>query len=214
MKTTFVVYLLFWLMIAVPLICFNLKKMWVKAPGEPRRFNWKVFTTVAVVFVLSSAFLFSAYRVTLRIRYEITAEEYLRLQGEYLAGNRSEETLLDEISALQTADCSDDGQKIFGYGAARQVRFQIGDQITAKYAARGYLPEPDAQQRDNTIYIFCLLELDGQQSYYYLRMIRQSDDSWKIDAIAAASEEQISANQKYFANAETGIWHTAVKSAS
>lgn len=214
MKTTLIVYLIFWLMIAVPLLCFNLKKMWIKEPGEPRRFNWKIFITVAVVFVLSSAFLFSAYRVTIRIRYEITAEKYLQLQGEYVMGNRPAEQLENELKNIQTLEYNAEGQAVFSYASAKQVRFQIGDQITAKYAAKGYLPEPDEANRDNTIYTFCLLDIDGQQTYYYLRMIRQSDDTWKIDLVAVATEEQVSANQKYFANTETGIWHTVTKAAS
>ena len=212
MKTTLIVYLVFWLMIAVPLICFNLKKMWIKKPGEPKRFNWKVFTTVVVAFVLASVFLFSAYRVTMRIRYEITAEQYLQYQGEYLVGSGDKAELESRLLELQTAEFDIEGQPPFPYSSAQQVRFQIGDQITAKYAAKGSLPEPDEANRDNTIYTFCLIEIDGQQVYYYLRMIRQSDDRWKIDSIAQASDQQISANQKYFANAETGIWHSIVPS--
>ena len=208
MKTTLIVYLIFWLMIAVPLICFNLKKMWIKEPGEPRRFNWKVFTTVAVVFALASAFLFSAYRVTLRIRYEITAEKYWKLQGEYLTGSRPADQLKAELKAVQTEGHQTQGQTVFSYGSAQQ------DQITAKYAAKGYLPAPEEAQKDNTIYTFCLVEIDGQQAYYYLRMIRQSDDRWNIDATLVADEKQISANQKNFANAETGIWHTVTKAIS
>ncbi len=214
MKTTLIVYLVFWLMIIVPLICFNLKKMWIKQPGEPKRFHWKVFITVAVVFVLASAFLFSAYRVTMRVRYEITAEQYLQYQGEYLTGIRDEDELQNQIASLQTADFDFESQPSLAYASAQQVRFQIGDQITAKYAARGYLPEPDEANEDNIIYTFCLVDVDGQQAYHYLRMIRQSDDSWKIDAFVPASEQQITANQRYFANAETGIWYTVSKSAS
>lgn len=212
MKTTLIVYLIFWLMIVVPLICFNIKKMWIKEPGEHRRFNWKVFITVAVVFVLTSAFLFSAYRVTTRVRYEITAEKYLMLQGEHLTGSRPVEQLENELKAMQTTEYNTEDQAIFSYASANQVRFQIGDQITAKYAAKGYLPEPDEAERENTIYTICLLDIDGRQAYYYLRMIRQSDDTWKIDSVAVATEEQILANQKTFANKETGIWYTVTRS--
>lgn len=212
MKTTGIVYLVFWLMITVPLICFNLKKMWIKNPGEPKRFNWKVFTVVTVVFVAASAFLFSAWRVTLNIRYEITAEQYLSAQGEYYTGSRPQEELQKELEAFVTADFdSAQDNASFPYGEAGQVKFQIGDQINAKYAAKGSLPEPSKEQWDNTIYAFYLLDVDGQQSYYYLRMICQEDDRWLIDCNVKATEEQVAANQKYFANAETGIWHTVEK---
>ena len=214
MKTTLIVYLVFWLMITVPLICFNLKKMWKKQPGEPKRFQWKVFITVAVVFVLSSAFLFSAYRVTMRVRYEISAEQYLTYQGEYLTGIRDEEDLLSQISAMQTEEFDTELQPSLPYSSAQQVRFQIGDQITAKYAERGYLPIPDEANQDNIIYTFCLVDIDGQQAYYFLRMVRQDDDRWKIDAFVLANDQQVSANQRYFANAETGIWYTVSQSAS
>ena len=210
MKTTQVIYWVIWLLIVLPLVLFNIRKILVKEPLQKLKIRWKTFVIVLVCIILSSVFLFSAYRVTITTRYEIAAERVITAHAKYLLGSYDYNGFKAELQEQSSEQYQNTiKEEDFFTGKAQTVRFQIGDWIIPKYYTdKDVLPSTTVLNNENPVYIFYLLEHDGKRDYYYMRLVRQENHSWRVDAHSPASEEQLDTYRKNLPSTESGKWFT------
>ena len=169
MKTTLTVYIVMWLLVVVPLICFNIRKIVAKQPQDHSvRIRWKTLILVSVTAVLATCFLFAAYQITIQTRYEIASERFINEHCDYLLGNSTQEQFLSKTAALTTQEYQEtfDQMEFGSYQSANEVRFQIGDWIIPKYYQdEGVFPPTEILDDENPVYLVYRLEADGQTSY-------------------------------------------------
>lgn len=204
MKETVIIYIIIWLLVVVPLILFNLRRMFHREPPEHKlRIRWKFFSIIAVVFVLSSVFLYFSAVNTLTARYEIATERYVTVHANYLLGNTTEQEWEQQTAQLETSDYAahHSDTSLGSYNSAQTVKFQIGDRIVPKYYQdEDVFPQTDIIDDENPVYVMYLIDIDGQREYYYLRLIQQEDHSWLVDAHAKANGRSIPSRTKKYAS--------------
>lgn len=74
MEVARAIYIAMALVSIVPLILFNIRRIWVRRPPEPMKFKPVRFTVILLICVGLGGFLFAGYQVTLHTRYEIATE--------------------------------------------------------------------------------------------------------------------------------------------
>jgi len=210
MQTAKIVYLVIWVLIMVPLVAFNIKRISVKKTGEKRRIKWGFTAFITVFAVLISVLLISAYQATLSTRYEIAAERYIDLHAECVTGQISYDDFKVKSAPLLTdnADISaltDELSKTAGTKSA--VRFQIGDWITPKYY-KGYTSFPQIDVIDDSNPVFLIYRFDdaSSQKYYLIEMVWSDSEGWQVAYHAPATDEQVDAARTSLPSKVNGQW--------
>lgn len=212
MKATLILYIVMGALFLVPLILFNIRRIFVRKPPAPLKINWGRGLFVVLFSAFLVFFLVCAYRTTMESRYEIAAERIAEQHASMLAGNQSAEDFRqyvldngteDVSESLRAADLTDLPV------AGDQARFQISSWLTPKY-----WEEDDAYAQteklgdENPVYIMYRMEAGGQRKLYTVRM-RKTDDGWKYDWFGNATEEQIKSMEKgrRLPSENNGKWH-------
>ena len=136
MQTTKLIYISMLVLFLVPLFGFRIKRMTVKKVREKRRIKWVSVALTLLLAVLIGGFLYASYQTTVSTRYELAAERYIDLHGEYATGQISKDEFQRKIAPVLTkdADISAFTDAIAAEGQdAGAVRFQIGSRILPKY---------------------------------------------------------------------------------
>ena len=196
-KTTLWVYIGVWALIAVPLILFNLKKCFPKTVPEGRHCNIKNTITVAVVFVIVSAFMLCSYNVTVNTRYELLAEECVEAHAEYLLGN---EDIKDEVSASDFGD--------FAIYKDGEISYQTGDQVIPdNYSKKSFASDIKVIDSENPILLYYRLKTDDDNvSVWRLILERQSNKALKISDIHKVTKsEELSFSKVYLPKSDTWV---------
>ncbi len=193
MKTALGVYIAMGVLTVVPLILFNIKKVWVRQPPDPPKFKWGRGVVILLLSALIVTFLSAAYQATLNNRYEIATERLAEKHAEMVVGSASPE----ELRAFMQEHATEAGLAAFDatvlsdqVNVAESTRFQVSDRCIPKYwvDVEGFDQVP-ALDQENPIYTMYLLDIGGEHHYYAVRMVN-TEDGWKYDWFGEASEQQ------------------------
>ena len=213
MKATLILYIVMGALFLVPLILFNIRRIFVRKPPAPMKINWSRGLFLLVFSAFLVFFLVCAYRTTLESRYEIAVERIAEQHASMLTGDQTAEAFrkyvqdngTEQVSeSLEAADLTD--LPVNG----SQARFQISNWLTPKY-----WEEDDAYAKteklgdENPVYVMYRMESGGQRKLYTVRM-RKTDDGWKYDWFGNATEEQIKSMEKgrRLPQETNGKWYT------
>ena len=81
MKATLILYIVMGALFLVPLILFNIRRIFVRKPPAPLKINWGRGLFVVLFSAFLVFFLVCAYRTTMESRYEIAARFYAGRQS-------------------------------------------------------------------------------------------------------------------------------------
>ena len=190
MKNTQFIYGMMGVLFLVPLIAFNIKKIWVRRPPNSVKFQVGRMIFVLLVSALIVTFLSTAYQATLKNRYEIAIERIAEKHAEMAVGLIS----FDEFKEFVVNHGTDNvkaGLDSAEFVAARDVpsaRFQLSSWCVPKYwkGVEGF-EQVGVLNDENPIYLMYVLEIGSQQDYYVVRMVN-TDDGWKYDWFGNANE--------------------------
>ena len=212
MQTTILIYLVIWVLLIVPLLGFNIKRMSEKKFGMKRRIKWGAVIIFASMTILISGFLLYAYKVTVETRYELAAERYIDLHAEYAVGQITYDQFLEKSVPMLTtnADTTAIKAQLSSTVSNKQaVRFQIGSWITPKhYQADGIFPETEAIDANNPVFLIYLFDDGYSQTYYLIEMVWNDNGGWKIAYHAPATDAQYIAEQSTMPSLVNGKWFT------
>ena len=214
MQTTIVIYLVMWVLLIVPLLGFNMKRMSEKKLGMKRRIKWGSVVIFASITILISVFLLYAYKVTIETRYELAAERYIDLHAECVTGRISYDQFLEESASMLT-DNSDTRamqeqlSSSANVSTRQPVRFQIGSWITPKYyQGNDIFPDTKVIDANNPVFLIYLFDDGHSQTYYMLEMVWSNDGGWEIAYHAPATDAQYQAEKSTLPSLINGKWFT------
>lgn len=208
MKNAIIIYIAMGVLTVVPLILFNIRKIWVRRPPDPVRFRPGRFCVILVLCAAILGFLFLSYNATLENRYEIALERLAEQHGEMLKGTASAADLrafVLEHGTDQVAESFDESA-LGKVGSAKTVRFQLSDRSLPKYWKDAEeFDRPEQLEDENPIYTMYLLEVDGEYQYFAVRMT-MTENGWKYDWFGNANEQ----HQKIIKmpTLKNGKWYT------
>ena len=188
MKNTLIIYITMGVLFIVPLVLFNIRKIWVCRPPNPIKFKLGrlVFVTLVTAFIV--VFLVTAYNMTLTNRYEIWTERIAEQQAETIVGGKSMSEFRDYVIAngTQNVTASFDATEFPDYGDVKSVRFQMTDSYGVDMEG---FEQVQAISDENPIYVVYMLESGDRQDYYVIRLLNTAD-GWKYDWFGNANEAQ------------------------
>jgi len=211
MQTAKMIYLTMLILLIVPLIGFNIKRMSVKQLGAKRRIKWGVVIVIAVMTIFITGFLFAAYKVTIDTRYELAAERYIDLHAEYVTGQITYDEYITKTAPMRTADADTDnlkGELATADGTAKKaVRFQISSWIIPKYFTDfPALPAVTVIDNENPVFLLYRFDDASAVSYYLIEMVWNNADGWKIAYHIKASEAQVKKGESNLPSIKNGKW--------
>ena len=211
MKTTLAIYILLGILFIVPLILFNIRKIWVKKPPDPVKFKPVRFTVIALLCVFIAVFLTTAYRLTLQNRYEIATERLAEQHAQAIVGSQT----IDDFRAFlaengtENLEASLAEMEFPDYGDVSEARFQLSDWCIPRYwEGNEAFEQVEVLDSNNPVYILYRMVAGDRNDLILVRM-RNTDDGWKYDAISMATEEQIDVVKAPLE--KTGKWYTVKK---
>ncbi|MEI8200703.1 MAG: hypothetical protein WCG21_11610 [Eubacteriales bacterium] len=211
MQTAKLIYLAMLILLVVPLIGFNIKRMSVKQLGAKRRIKWGVVIVIAALTIFISGFLFAAYKVTVDTRYELAAERYIDLHAEYVTGQITYDAYIAKTAPMRTADADTGNLKdtlaTTDGTVKKAVRFQISSWIIPKHFSD--IPSlPPVEVLDNENPVFLLYRFDDASvvSYYLIEMVWSDAGGWKIAYHVKASDDQVKKGESNLPSLKNGKW--------
>ncbi len=192
MKTALFIYILLGVLSIVPLVAFNIRKIWVRRPPDPIRFKPVRFGVILVICLFIGTFLTVSYQMTMKNRFEIFLERVATEHSRVLVGDQS----WDDFKAFVLENGSDgvgEGLDEIPEPASScdEVRFQISKEYTPKYwnGAEGFATVEDVED-NNPRYLMYKLAAGDETRYYALRLRRIGED-WVIEWFGEANDIQI-----------------------
>lgn len=192
MNTTLMIYVVIGVLTVVPLLLYNIRKIWVKNPPAPVRFRPVRCVVIVLIAAFIVTFLTCAYQATLRNRYEIALQNLATQHARLLTGQQSEaefrrfveENGTDSVSAgLEQTD-------LMAVGTADTVEFQLSSACRPQiWQGKEGFEQAEVESSDNPLYLMYRLKAGEQQMFYALRL-RQTGDGWKYDWFGEANEQQ------------------------
>lgn len=207
MHTTLYIYIAIGVLTLVPLIGFNIRKIWVRRPPEPVRFKPMRCGVIVLLSALIAAFLIGGYQSTLRNRGEVALEMLAEQHARVLIGQSTPQELrayLVEHGTDQVGASFD--QLDIQAGQAEEARFQrsalcLPQLWEGKDGYEGVVPHSE----EDPVYAMYRLQAGGQTGYYVVRMTR-TDAGWKFDWFGTREDGRDSAIR--MPTEENGKWYT------
>lgn len=194
MKTTLMIYILMGFLFLVPLIGFNIRKIWVKKAPDPVKFNLPRFIVILLLSVFILVFLVVAYHQTMKNRPEIAAEKLAIQHGDVLLGRQSWEDFKAFVTENGTENVSavlENMTPVQPIENTTTIPFQISKWSIPKYWVDNESFEQVAVISDeNPVYMMYMMQIGGEDVYYAFRMV-ETEDGWKYDWFGEANEGQI-----------------------
>lgn len=211
MQTTKMIYLAILILLIVPLILFNIKRMSAKQLGSKRRIKWGVVIVIAVLTIFISGSLFASYKITVDTRYELAAERYIDLHAEYVTGQITYDEYLAKTAPMRTIDADTStlkDQLATADGTAKKaVRFQISSWIIPKYFSEiPSLPPIEVLDNENPVFLLYRFDDASAVSYYLIEMIWSDAGGWKIAYHVKASDAQYDSVKTNLPSLKNGKW--------
>ncbi len=208
MEVARAIYIAMALVSIVPLILFNIRRIWVRRPPEPMKFKPVRFTVILLICVGLGGFLFAGYQVTLHTRYEIATERAAAQHAQVLAGKSTMEDFRQFVLDNGTGEVADSFDKTAfpAIENASHIRFQISKQCVSRFwKDKEGFEQAELDSDDNPIYVMYRMEADGEQFYIAMRL-RRIEDNWKYEWIGNATDKQISTIE--MPTVDNGKWFT------
>lgn len=210
MKATLLLHIVIGVLFILPLLLFNIRRIFVRKPPEPMRFNWLRCIVILAIAGFIAFFLVCSYQTTMHNRYDIAIERIAEKHAEYLVGLCAkeefyafvEENGTDAVGdSLESADLS--GLK----EGEEEARFQISDWLIPRYWEENEdFPQTEVLGDENPVYLLYRMETGGEQELYLVRMV-MTEEGWKYDYFSLATEEQISAMNRHLPSERNGKWY-------
>lgn len=196
MQTTLMIYILMGILFLVPLIGFNIRKIWVKKAPDPVKFNLPRFIVILLLCVLILVFLVVAYQQTMKNRPEIAAEKLAVQHGNVLMGQQNWDdfkNFVEENGTENMAVVLDEMEPIKPIDGITSIPLQISKWCTPKYWVDDEsFEQVEVLSDENPVYMMYMMQIDGQDVYYAFRIVK-TDEGWKYDWFGEANEGQIKA---------------------
>ncbi len=193
MQATRLFYIVVGLLTVVPLILFNVNRVFVKKAPNPLKINWIRGVVILLICALIVTFLAVAYNATLHERYEIALERAAQKHAEALTGQDNGFEMFKNFLKENGTDAlveSVDAVNFGESGCTDTVSFQLSSWCIPKYWENQEGFEQVAiVNEENPVYVMYLLDYNGEEVYYAMRMIN-TEDGWKYDWIGEATEQQ------------------------
>ena len=125
MKTTLMIYIAMGVLTVVPLLLYNIRKIWVKKPPEPVKFNPVRCVVIVAIAAFIVTFLVNSYHATLRNRYEIATERVAQLHAEVLTFSRLASRVFAERGGVAETETDGGGKLLMMALAVEQVRSRL-----------------------------------------------------------------------------------------
>lgn len=193
MKTTLMIYIAMGVLTVVPLLLYNIRKIWVKNPPEPVRFKPVRCVVIVAIAAFIVVFLVNGYHATLRNRYEIALERVAEMHAEVLTGQQTEQAFWDFLKENGTDAIRENLEKttLTEPGEGATVQFQLSSACRPQlWRNKEGFPQVETQGSDSPLYLMYRMKAGGESRYYALRLA-QTDEGWKYDWFGKATEQQI-----------------------
>ncbi|MCL2489008.1 MAG: hypothetical protein FWE80_10025 [Oscillospiraceae bacterium] len=200
MTNTIIIYIALGILTVIPLFLFNIRRIWVRKPPEPPRFNLPRFCVITAICAVIIAFLYTAAETTFRIRFEITTERLARSFCEMIIGESSEEEFYGFVEEHGTEKVRQSLEKLEYPDIARgkNMYFQISEQCIPKYwqNVEGFEQVPVIGE-ENPLYVMFVLypekpvNIDKNKLFYCAARMVKDEDGWKYDWIGNPTEKQL-----------------------
>lgn len=214
MKTTLFIYIAMGILFVVPLILFNIKKIWVRKPPNPVKFKLSRFIVITVLSVFIITFLVTAYQETIKNRYEIWSEKIAEKQSEMILDKCSISDFKNFIvkNGTDTVAASFDTTVFPEYSNVSSVKFQFSSNITPNiWKDKDYFEQvPYTDGEDNPIYVLYMIQVGEQQDFYVIRL-KDTDSGWKYDWIGNETDiqkQKLNSTQSFKLPNDNGKWFT------
>lgn len=210
MKTTLMIYIAMGVLTVVPLLLYNIRKIWVKKPPEPVKFNPVRCVVIVAIAAFIVTFLVNSYHATLRNRYEIATERVAQLHAEVLTGQKTEQDFWDFLKENGSSTLQQDAAvDLLAPGQADSVQFMLSSACRPQlWQGKDGFEQVTTQSNESPLYLMYRIKSDGKASYYALRLV-QTDDGWQYDWFGVASENQ--QNTIEIPSELNGKWYTVKK---
>ncbi len=209
MKTTLMIYILMGFLFLVPLIGFNIRKIWVKKTPDPIRFNLSRFIVILLLCALIVAFLMVAYQQTMKNRPEIAAEKLAIEHGDVLMGQQDWEdfkAFVKENGTENVAAVLDEMEPLQSVDGLTSISLQISKWCTPKYWKEDEnFEQVEILSDENPVYMMYMMQIGGEDVYYAFRMV-ETEDGWKYDWFGEANEGQ--RKKIEMPSRKNGKWYT------
>ncbi len=191
MKATLILYIVMGCLFVIPLVLFNIRKIWVRKPPNPVQFKWGRCTFVVLFSAFIVFFLVCAYRSTMANRYEIPTEKLATKHAQMITGEISLTEFRQFVvdNGTESVAASFDATDWSAFSSADEVRFQFSNWYIPRYweGEEGF-EGVEVLGDENPVYLQYLLQVGEQQAYYVLRL-RNTEEGWKYDWVGNATEE-------------------------
>ena len=193
MQATLIFYIVVGMLTVLPLILFNIPRIFVKKAPDPLKINWVRAVVILLLSALIVTFLSTAYSATMHERYEIALERAAAAHAQVLVGQDDSweeyKTFLTE-NGTDTVAASFDAMTLPEADCTDKVSFQLSSWCIPKYwETEDGFEKVEILDAENPVYVMYLLEYDGHQEYYSMRMVN-TEDGWRYDWIGNATEQQ------------------------
>ncbi len=193
MQATLIFYIVVGVLTVVPLLLFNINRVFVRKKPDPLKINWVRGVVILLLCAFIVFFLCSAYNATLHERYEIALERVATAHAELMLDKQTEDGFKQFLMDNGTENMKTRLETLsFGTKATgNEVRFQLSMQCVPKYweGVEGF-EQVAVIDAENPVYLMYLLEYDGAQEYYAVRLVNTEEQGWLFDWIGEASEQQ------------------------
>ncbi|MCI8553423.1 MAG: hypothetical protein HFJ80_00555 [Clostridiales bacterium] len=198
MKNTFWIHVVIGVLTIVPLILFNVRRIWVRRPPDPLKFKVGRCIVIGVICVLIGAFLAASYQTAMSTRYEIAIERLARKQAEMLTGQlpaaEFRSFLLEnggEELAASFDRAAEDSAGLRTEGGYDEVRFQFSNWLIPRYweGKEGFEQVP-VLSNENPIYIRYVIDTGETELTYAVRM-RFTGERWLYEWIGVPNDTQL-----------------------
>lgn len=194
MKTTLMIYILMGFLFLVPLIGFNIRKIWVKKAPDPVRFNLPRFIVILLLNALILTFLVTAYQQTMKNRPEIAAEKLAIQHGDVLLGQQSWEdfkAFVKENGTENAAAVLEEMTPLSPVDGLTRIPLQISKWCIPKYwVDNESFEQVPILSDENPVYMMYRMQIGDEEFYYVFRM-RKTEEGWKYDWFGQATDGQI-----------------------
>lgn len=192
MKTTLMIYIVIGVLTVVPLLLYNIRKIWVKNPPEPVHFKPVRCGVILLIAAFIVTFLTCSYQATLRNRYEIALQDLAAQHAQVLTGQQSEADFLRFIEEHSTASGKESAAKVDlkAAGTGDTAAFQLSSACRPPYwKDKEGFEQVDVDDSDSPLYLMYRIKVGETMTSYALRL-RQTEEGWKYDWIGEANEQQ------------------------
>lgn len=197
MKNALIIYITMGVLSIIPLLLFNIRKIWVRRPPEPVKFKAGRFCVILGLCLGIGAFLIAGYQATIHNRYEIATERFAQQHAAMLVGKASAEDFRSFVEKNGTDNALSSFDEVMG-GTEQElvagaqpvsVKFMLSNWCTPKYweGAEGF-EQVEILGSENPVYVMYVMDDGTEQRYYVLRLIN-TDQGWKYDWFGEANEQ-------------------------